>query len=670
MAHVPISKRKKSHEHDIHKFQGKESILTSQINLYVEETKPKIPDGGWGWMVLFAAFMLNTISEGVSFSFGLLLIEFLKEFGASKSATSWIGGLFLAIPLLAGPIGSAMVDRYGCVSMTILGGLVCATGFVLSVFADSLAVLYVTFGVVGGIGRGLTFVTAVVSLAFWFERRRTVAVGLAASGAGFGTIVFAPLTTRLLEGYGWRGTMLVLAGGFLNMCVCGAVMRDPAWIVRETQEKKSLKSNKDDKEVNSTNSKLNEIKLAFGNGEDVQVLLQRVDTKPDLTEKNRFRSVVDLPTFLKKNETVPVEVLKQLSENKELYQIVMENYPHLLSKCTSNQDLHVTDMSHARIPMKLSLKVKKADNVISEEDESTEINHHSSPLLPHDQIHHSKANIPSHSYLSHLKLNRPSIDAKSVPWKPQIFNMSISSPDVYKSTVKTIPQNASEKKWYSEFYQTVKSLVDFSLFLELHFLLLAISTVILFVWFIVPYFYLAEHMVRIGYSENQAAYSLSAIGFTNTAGMIILGWVGVRLNIAKTYAVCLLLCGVSIAFMMFLTDSYTMLMINSALFGLFFSSCFSLLPSLLAELVPLEDFTNSYGLILMCMGVGNLTGPPLAGFLFDWTGSWEQSFYQAAVWIIVCGVLVGIIPFTKNRRIIGSGPTLLERDNDAVMNYS
>lgn len=103
MAHAPITVKKKTQpDHDIHKFQGRESVLTSQIELFVEEIHPKIPDGGWGWMVVLAAFTLNTISEGVSFSFGLLYSEFLIEFESSKSATSWIGSLFIAMPLLAG----------------------------------------------------------------------------------------------------------------------------------------------------------------------------------------------------------------------------------------------------------------------------------------------------------------------------------------------------------------------------------------------------------------------------------------------------------------------------------------------------------------------------------------------------------------------------------------
>lgn len=64
-------------------------------------------------------------------------------------------------------------------------------------------------------------------------------------------------------------------------------------------------------------------------------------------------------------------------------------------------------------------------------------------------------------------------------------------------------------------------MMDFSMFAELHFLLLSLSTVLLFTWFIVPYFYLAEHLTRNGYDESDAANLLSIIGITNTIGMVI-----------------------------------------------------------------------------------------------------------------------------------------------------
>lgn len=197
--------------------------------------KPHIPDGGWGWVVVLASVILSMIMDGISFSFGILFPELVTEFKASKSDTSWIGSLFMAVPLLSGPIMSAFVDKYGCRPMTIVGGLISAAGFIISSRVNSLVFMYLTFGILSGLGLGLCYVTAVVSVAFWFDKRRTLAVGLAASGTGIGTFAFAPLTDMLLEEYGWRYTTLILGGIFLNCCVCGMLLRDPEWITQQNK---------------------------------------------------------------------------------------------------------------------------------------------------------------------------------------------------------------------------------------------------------------------------------------------------------------------------------------------------------------------------------------------------------------------------------------------------
>lgn len=218
----------------------KDSIISSAYSLSEEEEreiKPKIPDGGWGWVVVFSSLIISMIADGISFSFGLLYIEFLHQFGASKSVTAWIGSLFMAVPLLTGPVMSALVDRYGCRMMTIVGGVVSGVGFILSSYANSIVVMYLTFGVIAGLGLGLCYVTAVVSIAYWFDKKRSLAVGLGACGTGIGTFVYAPMTQYFISEYGWRGTVLLLAGTFLNMCVCGAVMRDPEWLELEEQNK-------------------------------------------------------------------------------------------------------------------------------------------------------------------------------------------------------------------------------------------------------------------------------------------------------------------------------------------------------------------------------------------------------------------------------------------------
>ena len=66
----------------------------------------------------------------------------------------------------------------------------------------------------------------------------------------------------------------------------------------------------------------------------------------------------------------------------------------------------------------------------------------------------------------------------------------------------------------------LRGMVDFSMFLEWHFLLMSVATILLFTWFIIPYFYLAEHMVRNGYTEQEASTLLGVIGFCNFVGMV------------------------------------------------------------------------------------------------------------------------------------------------------
>jgi hypothetical protein len=76
------------------------------------------------------------------------------------------------------------------------------------------------------------------------------------------------------------------------------------------------------------------------------------------------------------------------------------------------------------------------------------------------------------------------------------------------------------QKWYADILELLKGMVDLSMFLEWHFLLMSLSTILLFTWFIIPYFYLAEIMVRNGYSEQEASTLLSVIGFANFSGMV------------------------------------------------------------------------------------------------------------------------------------------------------
>ncbi|RLU17786.1 hypothetical protein DMN91_010023 [Ooceraea biroi] len=702
--------------------------LSSSTSKEKRRKKPKVPDGGWGWVVVLASLVISMVADGVSFSFGLLYIEFLHEFGASKSRTAWIGSLFMAVPLLSGPIMSALVDRYGCRKMTIAGGLISGLGFILSTFCNTIELMYLTFGLIAGLGLGLCYVTAVVSIAFWFDKKRTLAVGLGACGTGIGTFVYAPMTAYFIREYGWRGACLLLAGTFFNMIVAGAVMRDPEWWILEQRKQEQAtvrKSNARSDVAKSDGNSPDE----FPDIEELRRLLRSepapeyflpnlstiTETVDDAKKQTTFRSVVNLPTFVKRSEKVPLEVLK--SCDSRLYTIILENYPSLLL-CRSLSDKQLQDSSgeicnKSGITMPMRLKRATESKVIDERRKDICTIHVSAkpvcvqkmskkdmdetnPLLARDVPHaiapqerkksvskryqsEAPANVvrtdslpwlrrqfsTNTHYFKDIRVHRNSVMYRGASLNLRKYRLRASScPNIYTNSMITLAKE-NEQKWYDELLDLLKGMLDFSMFLELHFLLMSLSTILLFTWFIVPYFYLAEHLTRNGYAESDAANLLSIIGITNTIGMIVLGWAGDQpwMNVSKTYTWCLIACGGATMLMSTFTHHYLYLMISSAAFGLFFASSFSFTPAILVELIPLERFTTAYGLTLLCQGIGNLVGPPLAGWFFDMTGSWELSFLTAGGWIIVSGIFMGIIPYTRNRRIFGNGPVEMERSN-------
>lgn len=183
------------------------------------------PDGGYGWLIVFVSFLINMIADGITFSFGVFNVEFLKYFGDSKGKTAWISSIFMAVPLLSGPIASYLTDRYGCRKVTIVGAITAAIGFLLSAVSNSMEMLFVTFGVISGFGLSLCYVAAVVIVAYYFDKKRSFATGISVCGSGIGTFIFPPIIQYFIDEYGWRGCTVLLAGILLNMCVCGALMR-------------------------------------------------------------------------------------------------------------------------------------------------------------------------------------------------------------------------------------------------------------------------------------------------------------------------------------------------------------------------------------------------------------------------------------------------------------
>jgi MFS family permease len=223
------------------------------------------PDGGWGWIVVLSSLLIHLIMDGLTYSMGQFLPVLITDLEATRTQASVIHALLPAVTLGCGPIGSTLTNRYGCRWTTLIGSFIAAIGFALSFFATSIYMLYVTIGCIVGLGFGLIYVPAIVSVGYYFEKKRSIAMGIAVCGSGLGTFLFPPINRALMNSFGWRATFLIHAGFTLNCCVCAALLRplpiEPSEILKKKRKLEGSIRRKEQelKSINNDNS--TEIKL-------------------------------------------------------------------------------------------------------------------------------------------------------------------------------------------------------------------------------------------------------------------------------------------------------------------------------------------------------------------------------------------------------------------------
>ncbi|XP_072229438.1 monocarboxylate transporter 6 isoform X1 [Leuresthes tenuis] len=183
------------------------------------------PDGGWGWAVLVATIMVLALTLGFPSCVGIFYTDLQNEFQASNSETSWVPSIMTSMLHAGGPFCSVLVEKFGCRATVMFGGVLSGVGMTASSFTRSITELYITAGVVTGLGFCFSFQPAVTIMGHYFVRRRAFANAMSSTGTALGLCTLPFLGNYLHTELGWRGSFLVLGAVLLNCCVCGAVMR-------------------------------------------------------------------------------------------------------------------------------------------------------------------------------------------------------------------------------------------------------------------------------------------------------------------------------------------------------------------------------------------------------------------------------------------------------------
>lgn len=185
----------------------------------------EVPDGGWGWIVAVAFFLVEMFTYGVIKSFGIFLKDLMSDFGESNSRVSWIISICVFVMTFTAPLSTVLSNRFGFQPVVMFGGFLISLGTISTAFTNSINQMYLTIGIVTGLGYCLTFLPTVTILSQYFSRRRSVVTAMASTGESFAIFAFAPAFTALKNFIGWRHTMVVIGTLQGIIIICGALLR-------------------------------------------------------------------------------------------------------------------------------------------------------------------------------------------------------------------------------------------------------------------------------------------------------------------------------------------------------------------------------------------------------------------------------------------------------------
>ncbi|CAD5117628.1 DgyrCDS6382 [Dimorphilus gyrociliatus] len=181
------------------------------------------------------SFILQATTVGHSFCSGIYLLHF-QLFSEYRSTVWWIGSLNTGLLFGAGPVASLVVNQLGTRFTIITGGIVSSLGLALATLSTNVIHLYFTYGLLTGIGFSFIYIPSVVMVAEHCKRYVKITLPISSAGVGIGSLVFAPLLTKLINYYGWRSALFVSASIMLQCCVLGALVKPLKKSVKDEQE--------------------------------------------------------------------------------------------------------------------------------------------------------------------------------------------------------------------------------------------------------------------------------------------------------------------------------------------------------------------------------------------------------------------------------------------------
>lgn len=179
------------------------------------------------WLVVLGAILIQ-INLGAVYAWSLFNQPLMDKFGWAKEDIVVTFSITIAVFALTTIFAGRLQDRIGPRWVATIGGVLLGVGLILSSQATTLFQLYFFYGVVGGIGIGMTYVCPLSACVKWFPDKRGFISGVAVAGFGLGGLIYKPVIGYLIDTFGVSSSFFYLGILYFVLVVAGAqLLKNP-----------------------------------------------------------------------------------------------------------------------------------------------------------------------------------------------------------------------------------------------------------------------------------------------------------------------------------------------------------------------------------------------------------------------------------------------------------
>ncbi|KAI0230386.1 hypothetical protein L0F63_000822, partial [Massospora cicadina] len=171
------------------------------------------PEGGYGWIIVIAGFIIYALVPGILMSIGVVIRHYSEIWSTKTNTTTlaFVGSVANSIFSILAVISGGMIDHFGhCVAL-IIGAILFSGGLFLASFAEESWHLFLTLGILSGVGDSLITISVISAPAMYFYKRLGVASGFIMAGYGIGGFFFSTLITRMIAKWDIKTTLQILS---------------------------------------------------------------------------------------------------------------------------------------------------------------------------------------------------------------------------------------------------------------------------------------------------------------------------------------------------------------------------------------------------------------------------------------------------------------------------